>query len=225
MNLPAMRCLPPRRFIGLILALLLAPPLLAGCEVVGYGAHGLFGGPKSRDVEARYRGLEGHTVAVMVSADSHLMHAYPQATSAITRVTSRRLNEHVEDAQVKSPYEVIDYQRTNGHWYALPYSQLLEEMGVERLVLIDLLEYRTREPGNPHLFQGVATGNVLVVAADGEDPDNADFEEVVQVEFPEHASKVGTLADHIDHDAVQAGLVQTFSRQVGRLFHDHRIDP
>ena len=222
---PAASANAPCRLAIVALALLFALPALVGCEPVGYVAHGLFGGAKSREVEARYRELEGRSVAVVVSADSYLMYAYPQARSAITRVASRQIHQHVENARVKSPYEVIEYQRTNGHWHALPYSQLLADMNVERVVLIDLLEYRTREPGNPHLYQGVATGNVLVIAADSDDPDNADFEDVVQVEFPEHASKVGTLADHIDHDTVQAGLVQMFSRQVARLFHDHRIDP
>ena len=206
------------------LALALVVPMLAGCELAGFTAHGLFGGPKSRKVEARYRDLEGRSVAVMVAADSHLVYLYPRAASAITRVTSRQINEHVPEARVKSPYEVIDYKRANGHWYALPYSELLEALGVERLVLIDLLEYRTREPGNRYVFQGVATGNVLVIAADGEDPDNAEFEDVVQVEFPDHGSKVGTVEGHIDEEAVQVGLVQLFGRQVARLFHDHRIE-
>lgn len=211
-----------------MLAMLLLAPVvlaLAGCEVMGFAAHMFAGGERARDVAARYTELDGRSVAVLVAADSHLMHAYPQAASAITRVVSRQIGEHVSDVRVKNPYDVIDYQRMHGHWYSVPYAELLAEMNVDRLVLIDLFEYRTHEPGNRHVFQGVATGNVLVIAADSDDPDNADFEEVIHVEFPEYGSKVGTVETQIDAQTVQIGLVQLFSRQTARLFHDHRIEP
>ena len=61
-------------------------------------------------------------------------------------------------------------------------------MDVDKIVLIDLVEYRTHEPGNSYIWQGLITANIGVIDAHASDPDNFVYYNTVQVRFPEESS-------------------------------------
>jgi len=212
--------LPPApRAVCLMLTLTLLM-LLPGCAVVPWTAHGVAGGAKTVKVEAEHRGLEGQRVAVMVAADDRTLFYSPNAPRMICRVVTGHLVEHLADIQATAPRRVTAYQDQNPYWPTMRAGNLVQQMGVDRLVLIDLVEYRTHEPGNAHLFKGQVTANVAVHSADSDDPDNPTFYQTVSTQFPPDTS-VGVV--NADTQQIEMGMVKLFGQDVARLFYDHEV--
>lgn len=202
---------------------LLMLPLIAltvGCGAVGWFAQGVAGGERTYQVDAQYLGLQNRKTAVMVAADEYTLFQAPGSPLRVSRAVSARIAENVPGAQLVTPQDVIEFQRDNPYWSAVPYSDLIAKLGVERLVVIDLIEYRTHEPGNPHILQGMITGQVGVVEADSEDPDRPVFATTVRAQFPAD-SAIGLV--NSDVETVELGMLVTFARDAAGLFYDHEV--
>lgn len=196
-----------------VLVLMTATP---GCWL----AATMFGGEKAYQVEAQYAGLRGQTVAVMVAADEYLLFTQPRIREAVGRAVSGELAANVEGVTVANPARVTAFQEANPYWATTPYTELIDAIGAQRLVVIDLAEYRLHEPGNKHVWKGVAAGGVSVVEADRPDPDRLAFETAVRVEFPEN-TELGLI--DANRQAVELATLKLFSKRVGRLFYDHEV--
>jgi hypothetical protein len=193
---------------------------LAGCEAGRFMAYAVGGdGTRTVQVKAQYRGLEGKTFAVLVASDDYTQFAYPGATAAIGRDVTARIGSEIPGASPLDPARVAQFQRENPYWITVPYGQLIERLGVERLVVIDLVEYSLREPGNAHVWQGQIVANVGV-AEFGEGDGNAmSFSTTVKGRFPDNSSRVGVL--NSDDKTIQFGLLADFSARTTNLFRDH----
>src|SRR5690606_38858230 len=123
------------------------------------------------DVAADYRGLDNQRVAVLVAANDQLLYRYPQAPSKVNQAVSAHLVQQVPGVTVTDPKQMIDFQINNPFWNAIPYSQIVQQLDVDRLVVVDLSEYRTHEPGNAHLWKGNVSGHIKVIDATAVDPD------------------------------------------------------
>ena len=192
----------------------------AGCNAMRWMSTPLWPDYDEYDVEAQYRGLEGKTVAVMVAAHEHILFRHPKASIDVCRAISQRLVENLGTVTVVDPKQVISYQDNNPYWDRIPYDKLIARMGVQRIVLIELDDYRTHEPGNAHIWHGRISANVGVIADDAEDPDGFVFYTSVAAQFPEE-SKVGV----VDSDAsrIRLGMHTIFSRDAAGLFYDHTV--
>ena len=216
-----------RQHPGLVLvgmAIMLAWPLLTapGCAVAGVVADRVAGGERRVKVEADYRDLEDRSVAVLVAADGAMLYHSPQARERVIRQTSAGVAEHVSGTTLANPRQIVEFQNTNPYWATVPAGRLLEVLDVERLVLIDLVEYRTHDPGNRHIWRGRITGNVAVHAADVSDPDNPDYYGTVTVNYPED-DQIGVVDPDTDTQTIELAMVKVFARDVVRLFHDHEV--
>ena len=191
-------------------------------SVIGVGCMPLPSEPgKLVDVPAEYVGLQNKSVAVMVAADGLLTYNYPQAAEQICRVVTGKIAANVPGVTATIPDQVMAYQKANPYWQNVRYGELVEKMGVDNIVLIDLVEYRTHEPGNAHLWQGIITANVGVIDAAAQDPDNFVYYNTVQVRFPEK-STVGVVDS--DDESIQLGMLLLFARDAGGLFYDHQVE-
>lgn len=213
---------PPRLLIRCLVTCIsaLTISLTAGCAVPAWVAHGVAGGERTYQVKAQYLGLDGRTVAVMVAADEYTLFQSPSAPLKVSRAVSARIAANVSGASVVPPKDVIAFQHENPYWGAVPYGELIEKLGVERLVVVDLIEYRTHEPGNAHVWQGMIAGEVGVVEAESDDPDNFAFSTTVRGQFPEESS-IGVLDS--DRETIELGMLTIFSRDAGGLFYDHEV--
>jgi hypothetical protein len=193
---------------------------LGGCEFLGFMA-GTLDNKKvgSRSVEAEYTGLAGKRVAVLVSADDMALYRFPRSTYRVTHKVTQDLAENLPEARFSLPQQLTDFTQRDPYWVARRPASLMRDLGVDRLIIIDLNEYRTNEPGNEHVWQGVIDGYVSVYEADTEDPDNRVYEKQVRSEFPD-ASKVGEISG--SDESVEAGMLQRFGRDVAWLFYDHK---
>lgn len=195
--------------------------VLSGCDAGGILGH-LAGGPtKKVDVEAKYRGLEGKHLAILVSANEYLLYQYPDAATSVCTAVTNRIAANLPSVTVVPPQQVIAFQDRNPYWTAMPHGELIEKLGVERLVIIDLSEYRTHEPGNAHVWQGYISGDVGVVEAESAANDRMVFREPVSAAFPEN-TKIGLLNQ--DEQTIELGMLAFFSRDAAGLFYDHTIE-
>lgn len=194
--------------------------LLALC-LAGTGCNPQAFEKKKIDVQAEYRGLDGQRVAVMVAADSHLLYQYPQAPDIVCRAITAKIAKNVPGVTTTIPDQVMDFQKNNPYWMNMRYGELVRHMDVDKIVLIDLIEYQTHEPGNAHIWQGLLTANLGVIDALGPDPDNFAYQNTVSVQFPEK-STVGVIDS--DNETIQLGMVFLFARSGGGLFYDHQIE-
>lgn len=221
MNAPMLTPQRSHRF-PLLIMLAAACTVLCGCGILPWVAHGVAGGkgPQTYDVKAQYRGLENKSVAVLVAANEMLLFEYPAAPLKVSRTISARIAGNVPGVRLMPPGEVAEFQNENPYWSTVPYSELIKKLGVDRLVVIDLIEYRTHEPGNAYVWHGLIAGQIGVVEAEADDPDQFAFQTTVRAAYPEE-STIGLL--NSDDETVELGMLALFARDGAGLFYDHEV--
>lgn len=197
--------------------------ILQGCQIFGIAS--VIGQnierEKKVEVLAEYDGLRNQTVAVVVQTDMSTLYQFPKLVAEIGVNMSRRLAQNVEGIQVLDPRFVLDWTYHKPGWETMPYGEVCEELGVERLVWIDMFEFRLNPPGNRWQWEGVAGASIGIVELDGFDSDA--FAETYDVsgEFP----KIAELGRESSTEArIEMGLLATFIEQAAWLFFDHIED-
>ncbi len=208
--------------LGLLGAWIAATLMPAGCAVAA--ALGVMADTYkrtgSREVFAEYDGLRGKSFAVIVAADRSIQASDPRMVSRLTNsITGMIVGERESvgfTGFVPGP-RVLEFQYNTPSWASWSYERLAEEFVVDRLILVDLYEYRLHEPGNPHTWEGIIAGRVGVIEADTGSDDFA-FQKEIRVRFPDAP---GYTARDISPSGMRATLEQRFVNRVSWLFFDH----
>lgn len=197
-----------------------AAVLLAGCQIAHLAGAMMQAEEYQKlvDTPARYSGLENKTVAVLVNTDLATLYEYPDVAAQIAGGVSGRLAREVEGIRVLNPQHVLNWQYRTPQWNALPYGEMAEQLNVDRIVFIDLLEFRLNPPGNRYLWEGVAVGRVSVIERDGIDPDVFADTFDITATFPKLTS---VSRDDTTAMQVQTGLLAEFIKYTAWLFHQH----
>lgn len=200
--------------------------LLAGCiGLCGCIVARLVGGMAQNveystliEVHPAYTGLENKTVAVLVTADLAMVYEHPEVALTIAANVSRRIRRNVPGARVLSAGAIADWQFRTTQWSAMPYGEIAEQLNADRLVLIDVYEYRLHPPGNQWLWEGVCTATVAVIERDGFDPDNYVDAFNIESRFPDvkGVGRDGAVAAQI-----RTGLLARFVERTAWLFYTH----
>lgn len=158
-----------------------------GCTIFGFGAMAIeeYRKTRSHTEEAAYTGLTDKNFAVLVSADRMIQANYPEIVPQVAVAMSSRLAENVNAAGYVPGSAMLTYQYNHPSWPSRSYGEIAEELGVERLVVVDIQEFRLNDPGNAYIWDGVAAATVAVVEADGPFPDDIAHEHFVHVTFPD----------------------------------------
>lgn len=167
--------------------------LSSGCGIVGLGGAMVesYRRQSTRSVDAEYKGLEGKKWAVIVSANRVIQADNPQAVAYLNSKITERLFEqqNLIGATGYVPSDnILAFQYENPRWIGLPRGELAKQLGVDRLIFVELFEYRLNDPGNQYLWAGVATGTVGVIEVESPLPDEFVFERAIQVAFPDGTS-------------------------------------
>jgi len=176
---------------------------------------------KKLDVPAAYDWLENNTVAVVVNADYATLVEHPGVVGNITANVSARIYQFVKDATVLPTATVLNWQYRTPQWRALPYGEIAKELGVKRLVYIDLYEYRLNPTGNSYLWDGVAGAHVGVIEADGLAPDEFVYTTNIVEKFPD---KEGVGRESARAEDIERGLLTKFVQRTSWLFYRHIED-
>jgi hypothetical protein len=169
--------------------------------------------------QAAYADLTGAKVAVMVSIPPDLGYEHPQLAAQLATGVSARIQANVTDVTVVRPDQIIAWQWRTHDWESMPYGELARAMGVDRVVYVDVHEYRLNPPGNRWLWEGVCSASVSVIESDYPDPDMfaATFE--VISEYPDLE---GLDRDSASPSTIEAGLLARFIERAAWLFYDHQ---
>ncbi|MEM9082978.1 MAG: hypothetical protein AAGB34_05215 [Planctomycetota bacterium] len=172
----------------------------------------------SHMVEAEYTGLQGRDYAVLVSTDRIIEANHPRIVRVMTNALTRRLSEEEVGATAMVPGpRVLEYQYSTPNWPAMSFSDLAEEFTVDRLILVEILEYRHNEPGNQHLWDGRFSARVGVVEADGSIPDDFAFLREIRVSYPDTTHTRRELSE----EHIEAVLQTRMADRISWLFYDH----
>jgi hypothetical protein len=203
-----------------ILLAALSPLLSTGCAIPT-----LIGGmaqveeyQKLVDTPPKYAGLEGKTVAVLVQADYSTMFEHADVVANITGGVAGRIATKLENKQVLDARHVINWQYRTPQWAALPFGEMCAQLNVDRIVFIDLLEYRLNPPGNRYLWEGTCVARVGIIERDGIDPDMFVETFDLSVKYP-HES--GITRDSASADTINYGLQYNFVEKTTWLFYQH----
>ncbi len=195
-------------------------PAMGGCQILGFAAVGIQEAKanRPRKVDAQYKGLEGKSFAVVVAADRLVQAEHPGVVEELTIRITERLEQN-SGASGRVPADrLLAYLYANPRWVAMPRGELAKQLGVDRLVMVELLEFRLNEPGNQYLWDGVAAATVGVIEADAPLPDEYVFERSIRMTYPD---KQGFGQGDMSEDAVASVLMKRFVDRASWLFYTH----
>jgi hypothetical protein len=172
----------------------------------------------SHKVAAEYAGLRDKSFAVIVSADRSVQADYPALVPELINRITTRLRENAGAAGSSDPQQLVRWLFNNPGWAARSPGTLARQLGVERLIYIDLGEFRLRDPGNAYLWAGVAAGRVSVLEAEAEFGDAFVFEHEIMVRFPDGQ---GFGPDDMGGAQVASVIVSRFVDRASWLFYEH----
>lgn len=201
----------------LILTVLVILPGCAAGVLVG-GMMESYREASTRTIPSEYDGLQDKSFAVFVAADRLIQSDHPQEVARLTTLLTQRLIENANASGVVPPAAILEYQYNHPGWIALSYDELADHFGVERLIYVDLYEFRLREPGNAYLWDGVAAAQIGVVEADGPLGDEFVYSKQIVVQFPD-ADGYGPT--DYSSSQISAVLEKRFVDRVTWLFYEH----
>jgi hypothetical protein len=175
-----------------------------------------------KTIKAQYTGLEDKSFAVLVSAPAVIQAQYPDLVQKLTGDISVRLAENVGAAGFVPPLRVIEYTFNRPSWPARPISAVAKELGVQRIVRVEVIDYRLNDKGNSYIWDGTATVSVAVVEADSSLPDDYVFQKTLTVRFPDQA---GFSQAEIPGPAVNSELTRRMVDRASWLFYTHEEMP
>ena len=206
----------------LLAACVLAVPALGlgGCLAAGWLADGVVDPAHTVRVEPEYLGLENQRVAVLVDTDIDIAMAHPLAQLEVASVISDRIADNVPGATVRDAEQIARFQQRNLYWTTARYADLMERLEVDRLVIIELVDYHLHEPGNVNIWRGLITANIGVAEADGDNPNNLVYASTVSVTYPPE-SEVGLL--NANQRTIRLATLDSFSRAAAGKFYQHDV--
>lgn len=131
----------------------------SGCQVAGLiaVAGDTMERTGSHDVYAEYQGLRDKNFAVLIVVDRATASEHPRMVNRLTNSITDMLMEQKDligfAGRVPGPY-VLAFQYGNPSWVSWPYQRIAEEFTVERLIVVDIFDYRLQEPGNSYVWKG-----------------------------------------------------------------------
>lgn len=170
-------------------------------------------------VEGEYDGLTGKSFAVIVSGDRSIEADHPGLIAALTDRISERLHANAGASGYIPARPLLAFLYDNPRWSSRPRGELAVELGVDRLVLVELQDYHLNDPGNQYLWDGVAAASVSVIETDSALPDEYAYTKFVQVKFP---NKQGIGPTEMSRDVVSSALLSRLVDRTTWLFYTHQ---
>lgn len=172
----------------------------------------------TRTITAEYTNLTGKNFAVLVTADRTTQADFPNLSPVLTARVSERLAEFAQVSGWIPPQDLLSFLYDNPSWVSMPPSELADELGVDRLIMMDIYEFRLNDPGNRYLWDGRAAGVLTVIEADTNLRDTPAFVREIDVSFPD-ASGFGP--GDFSAEQIASILMSRFVDRSSWLFYDH----
>lgn len=207
------------RLLG-VLALGAAALTLSGCFIpaaIG-GMAESYQRTGSTTYGPEYEGLSNKSFAVVCTMSRSLEAGNPGLSSRITQRVNDRLIQNANASHAIPSRDLLQVLYNTPHWPAMTREELANMLGVERLLVIEIIDYRLNEPGNRHLWDGRIAGVVSVYESDSALPNDPIYEKALAITFPD---STGYLRSDIPEAAVTTELSNRFINRASWLFYEH----
>jgi hypothetical protein len=200
-----------------IVALIASPVLLCGCQAMALPWL-LFGEEPTKTVPAEFPHLHNQKVAILVWADSDTLFEFQHVQYELSEFVASAMKPAVKGVSFVPNRSLVDYQRGDPQWDRKPPAKIGAKFSADRVLVIELSQYTTREPDSPHIYRAHIAGTVKVY-----DTANFDagplFKTTVQSMYP-----VGAAGDWgTSEDAIRKAGMEAFSAEVAGKFHDRQV--
>ncbi len=172
----------------------------------------------STTIPAEYGGLSEKTFAVVCTASRAIEAEHPGITARINQRINDRLIQNANGSAAIPSSDLLMVLYNTPQWPAMTRSDIAKLLGVQRLVVIEIVEYRLNEPGNQYVWDGGVAGIVSVYESDSALPDDPIYEKAISITFPD---STGFMRTDIPEAAVTTELSNRFVNRAAWLFYDH----
>lgn len=206
--------------LAVIAASLTTLMLTPGC-IIGAAIGGMAESYKrtgTSEIEAEYTGLAGHSFTVVVGADRMIEGNNPGIAARINQRVNDRLIQNANATFAIPSTDLLTVLYNTPQWPAMPRGEVAAMLGVERLVVVEIIEYSLHEPGNKYVWDGSASCMVSVFESDSGFPDDPVFEKAIRVSFPDTS---GLMRTEIPEAAVNTELANRLTNRIAWLFYTH----
>lgn len=209
--------MPGKRTIPTLLGLLTLLTCSAGCRIFA-APFLLFGEEPTEEVKAEWPHLPGKHIAVLIWADSNTRFEYPNVCLELAEHLRVAMEPHLVRASFVPVRDVVEYQRSNPDWDLEDPAALGARFRADRVLLVELTQYTTREPEATHLLRGSIASSIKVYDC-GLPASEPLYRTTVETVFPEEgASTWGT-----NESDLRLSTMEAYSLKVARKFYDHKI--
>ena len=191
--------------------------LLVGCKALA--APWLLWGPEpTRTVPAEYPYLSGKKACVLVWAEMDTLFEYPHVRLEVAEHVAHAMKGNVAGVSVTPNREVEQLQQRERDWDRADPAVLGKRFGAERVLVVELTQYSTREPDSPHLYRGRISANVKVY--DTSYPKSAPaYKSVVETVYPPDSVGQWGSSDR----GIRLATMEAFAQDVAGKFYDRTI--
>ena len=198
---------------------LLPVAVLSGCAGARYGLW-LFTDPEMKKVKAEFAGLEDHSVAVVTYADERLQLDYPNVRLTLGAQIVNQLRENIKKIRVINPLTVARYQDENLYWDTQDKRKTAKDLKVDYVLLVSLLEFGTRVPGQMNAYQGRISAEVKLYSASKEETQNCVWktEDALEVVYPDLA-----LYSPRTEPVIRRETEKRFAEMLAKKFYGHKV--
>lgn len=204
--------------LGPVLGCSLAVLLLGGCNIFEFPAYVLFGRTE-KTVKAEYTSLVGHKSAILVVGPAGIDFEYPYARADLSLATSSFIRQNLDKVDFVDQETIDRFQYQHFDWYALPLSTVAHQLGADRLIYIELIQFSLVELDSVSLLRGRVLANVRIYEMESSKPDQAAYETEIFVLFPESAPVPMSDTAQI---AVRQRAIVMFADQLAKRFYRHK---
>jgi hypothetical protein len=193
--------------------------VVGGCDAAGYSLW-LLTPRQKRNVDAEFKNLKNHSVAVVFYVDEKTQLDYPNVRLSLGAKVAEELRKHIKKVEVVDPLRVARYQDENLHWDTQDKKTTAKELKVDFLLIVSLVEFSTRVPGQINAFQGRISAEAKLYDSILDEGDNLLWEskeglDVVFPKLPQYAARA--------EPRIRVETEQLFADMLVKKFYDHTV--
>lgn len=201
-----------------VVALLAVVAAGGGCKGLLAQTALMFGNDPTKTVPAAYPYLAGKRIVILVWADMETLFYFPNVRFEVAGFVKAAMEPNIRGATYVDPKKVDEYQRMNANWNRQSPAEIGKQFGADRVLMIELSEYTTREPDSPHLYRGHISAQVKAYDTTAPDTQPLYSEEVTVAYPPDRVGDWGT-----SDTAIRRATMEAFGQAVANLFYDRKV--
>jgi hypothetical protein len=214
--------------VALTLTLVAAFAALPGCGFLGFGF-----GPEAQPQlashadAAPYPGLANKSLAIVVYAPIATLDEFPGAREEISSFVATQIRGNMPTTALVDPRQVVSWQDSTFNWQNLSPSDFGKHFQVQRVLVIQILDYSTKRPLGVSNLQGRLRAQCLIFDTPKSAPDappETSLPAPVWSGLVDAAWPSGKPLDptQTNENAVRLRTLESFSDLLVRFFYERR---